>query len=273
MNPIPTSFSPVKPISPAAPYIGGKRNLAKRLDRIISHTPHKLYAEPFVGMGGVFFKRSHRPKAEVINDGSKDIANLFRILQRHYPNFMGMMRYQLAARSEFERLKNTNPNTLTDFERAARFIYLQKCAFGGKVMSRSFGVSKDRPARFDITRLAEILDDIHDRLCGVTIECLPYEDFILRYDSSETLFYLDPPYYDCENYYGKDVFAKTDFDALADILSGIKGKFLLSLNDKPEVREIFKAFKISQITTTYTNARTNGGKVSEVLISNYNWSC
>ena len=186
---------------------------------------------------------------------------------------MGMMRYQLAARSEFERLKNTSPDTLTDFERAARFIYLQKCAFGGKVMSRSFGVSKDRPARFEITRLAETLDDIHDRLCGVTIECLPYQDFIPRYDSSGTLFYLDPPYYDCENYYGKDVFSKTDFDRLAEILSSIKGKFLLSLNDKPEVREIFKTFKISQITTTYANARVNNGRVSEVIISNYNWSC
>ncbi len=265
------SFSPVRPIIPPAPYIGGKRNLAKRLGTIISQTPHTLYAEPFVGMGGVFFKRCARPKAEVINDVSQDVTNLFRVTQRHYTDFMGMMRYQLASRAEFERLSNTDPNMLTDLERAARFLYLQKCAFGGKVTCRAFGVSKDRPARFDVMRLSEILDDIHERLCGVTIECLPYQDFIRRYDGKDTLFYLDPPYYDCENYYGKNLFSKADYEILADILLGLDGKFLLSLNDRPEVRDIFKAFNIEQVTTSYANARTNRGKVSEVIISNYDW--
>jgi len=139
-------------------------------------------------------------------------------------------------------------------------------------MSRSFGVSKDRPARFDITRLAEILDDIHYRLCGVSIECLPYEDFIPRYDSSETLFYLDPPYYGCEGYYGTSVFSKTDFDRLAAILSSIKGKFLLSLNDKPEVRKIFSNFIIKTVPTTYSEGRNNRRKVNELIISNYDFS-
>jgi DNA adenine methylase len=70
----------VQPVRPVAGYIGGKRNLSRRLVAMIDQVDHTLYAEPFVGMGGIFFRRTRRPKAEVINDVSKDVATLFRIL-------------------------------------------------------------------------------------------------------------------------------------------------------------------------------------------------
>ncbi|MHA1570507.1 MAG: DNA adenine methylase, partial [Alphaproteobacteria bacterium] len=129
-------FEPVDPVRPAAGYIGGKRQLAKTIIERIETVPHTTYAEPFVGLGGVFFRRRQRPKAETINDLNGDIANFFRILQRHYPQFMECLRFQIASRKEFERLKVTDPSTLTDLERAARFLYLQKSSFGGKVTGR-----------------------------------------------------------------------------------------------------------------------------------------
>ena len=113
------SLNPIDPTLPVAPYFGGKRLLAKRLIAQINATPHTLYAEPFVGMGGVFLRRTHRPKTEVINDLSRDVANLFRILQRHYQAFLDMLKWQVASRAEFERLMATDPDTLTDLERAA----------------------------------------------------------------------------------------------------------------------------------------------------------
>jgi DNA adenine methylase len=164
-----STLHPISPTLPAAPYIGGKRNLAKRIVARINETPHTLYAEPFIGMGGVFFRRTFRPKAEVINDWSKDVTTLFRVLQRHYPDFMGMLRYQLTSRTEFERLKATDPTTLTDFERSARFLYLQRTAFGGKVTGQNYGTCTERPARFDVTKLSHTLEDLHDRLSGVAI--------------------------------------------------------------------------------------------------------
>ena len=180
--------------SPVAPWQGGKRNLAKRICAIIDATPCVTYAEPFVGMGGIFLRRSTRPKAEVINDRGRDIANLFRILQRHYPQFLDTLRFQLTTRAEFERLLAVDPDTLTDLERAARFLYLQRTAFGGKVSGRNFGVARDRPGRFNLSTLEPMLEDLHSRLSGVTIECLDWSAFIPRYDSADTLFYLDPPY-------------------------------------------------------------------------------
>ena len=135
-------YSQVRPVRPVAPYLGGKRALASRLVARIDALPHSLYAEPFVGMGGVFFRRSRRPKAEVINDLSRDVTNLFRLLQRHYQQLLDVLKWQLCSRAEFNRLMTTPADTLTDLERAARFLYLQRTGFGGKVVGRNFGVSR-----------------------------------------------------------------------------------------------------------------------------------
>lgn len=222
-------------------------------------------------MGGIFLRRSTRPKAEVINDRSRDIANLFRILQRHYVQFLDVLKFGLTTRSEFQRLVQVDPDTLTDLERAARFLYLQRTAFGGKVSGRNFGVSKDRPARFNLTTLEPMLEDFHSRLAGVVIECLDWSNFIPRYDGADTLFYVDPPYWGCENDYGKAMFEREDFQHLAELLDRIRGRFILSLNDVPEVREMFAGFTIEEVKTTYTiGAKLNdqGGSRSELLISN-----
>ena len=208
------------------PYVGGKRLLAKRIIARVEKIQHLCYAEPFVGMGSVFLRRRFAPKLEVINDRSRDVATLFRIVQRHYQAFLDMMKWQLATRVEFERLIATDPDILTDLERSARFYYLQRTGFGGKVISRSFGVSPISPLRFDIS-LAPQLEELHIRLAGIVIENLAYGDFIRRYDRVSTLFYLDPPYFGSESHYRRRRFGRADFEQLAAILRSIQGRFIL----------------------------------------------
>lgn len=251
--------------------MGGKRNLAKRLTAIIDTTPHTFYGEPFVGMGGIFLRRKMQPKAEAINDFGHDVSNLFRILQRHYPQFMDVLRFQLTTRTEFYRLTKVDPTTLTDLERAARFLYLQRTAFGGKVSGRNFGVAGERPARFNLTTLEPMLQDLHERLASVVIECLDYAKFITRYDRNAALFYLDPPYWGTEGCYGKELFSRAEYAKMAALLAGLKGKFILSINDVPEIRDLFAAFKIQAIKTSYTLGKTNAAKgtAPELLISNF----
>ncbi|MDB5724987.1 MAG: methyltransferase [Novosphingobium sp.] len=265
------SFVPVRPTAPVAGYIGGKRNLARRLTDIIDRIDCRTYAEPFVGMGGIFLRRKRRPRAEVINDISGDVATLFRVLQEHYPYFIDMLRFRLAGRAEFERLKAMPPERLTDLQRAARFLYLQRIAFGGKVAGRNFGVDARNPARFNVTQLEPMLADLHERLAGVVIEQLPYAPFIGRYDHAEALFYLDPPYWGCENDYGQDVFSRGDFERLAQLLSEIRGRFVLSINDTAGVRETFGAFRMVEVSTTYSIATTSGRAkpAGELIISNF----
>ncbi len=265
---IPAGLTPVQPVRPVAPYLGGKRNLAKRLCELIDQTPCETYAEPFVGMGGIFLRRSVKPKAEVINDLNRDVATLFRILQRHYRAFRMTIEWQLTTRADFERLTCIDPDTLTDLERAARFLYLQRTAFGGKPSGRNFGVSVGSPGRFDLAKLGPMLEDVHARLSGVIIECLPYGRFIERYDRAGTLFYVDPPYWGGESDYGKGMFAREDFARLAEQLQGIQGRFVLSINDRPEIREMFAWADIQAVQTTYSVASGgNGIKAAELIIS------
>lgn len=246
------SLEVVRPVKPVAPWIGGKRALAGRLADRIAAIPHERYVEPFVGMGGVFFRRRHRPKLEVINDINRDVVTLFRILQRHYQQFLDVLKWQVCSRAEFERLLRVDADTLTDLERAARFLYLQRAAFGGKAIGQSFGVSFETGARFNLAKLVPLLEDVHERLAGVLIERMPYADCIRRYDSRPgALFYCDPPYWGCTNDYGRDVFTAADFEALRDLLAGIQGRFILSINDTAETRAIFAGFAIEEVRLSY----------------------
>jgi DNA adenine methylase len=242
---------PIEPTRTPAAYIGGKKQLSKRLVNLINATPHTTYAEAFVGMGGVFLKRTLQPKAEVINDYSGDVANFFRILQRHYPQLMDTLRFQVTGRREFERLQRSDPSTLTDLERAARFLYLQRAAYGGKVAGRTFGVDVGAPGRFDLNKLGSLLADVHERLAGVVIENLPWQAFVDRYDRSDTLFYLDPPYWGSEGDYGKALFSRDEFGKLAKRLSDLRGRFILSINDVPEVRKLFGSCELVSVDLGY----------------------
>lgn len=247
-----SSLQEVQPVKPVAGYIGGKRNLSRRLVERSGRTPHQLYVEPFVGMGGVFFRRTSRPKSEVINDISADVTTLFRILQRHYQQFLDVLKWQVASRTEFDRLVRTDASTLTDLERAARFLYLQRLSFGGKVSGRVFGVDTTGSARFNLTKLVPMLEDVHERLASVVIERLPYEELIARYDRPHALFYLDPPYWGCEKDYGAGVFSRDDFARLRGLLEGLKGTFILSINDTLGVRDAFAGMAMEEVGLTYT---------------------
>ncbi|NOX39753.1 MAG: DNA adenine methylase [Alphaproteobacteria bacterium] len=254
----------IRPAAPVAPWLGGKKRLAKLIIEKINAIPHKTYVEPFVGMGGVFLRRGFQPRLEVANDLNGEIVNLFRILQRHYPQLMEVMRFQLASRREFERLRGVDPSTLTDLERAARFLYLQRLAFGGQVRG-VFGVAPSHAPRFSLSRLEPILDAAHERLDGVVFESLDWAELIERYDSPDTLFYLDPPYWGGESDYGKDMFDRGDFARMADVLAGIKGRFILSINDRAEIRELFGGFHIEPVRLKYTVA-AGGAKDAQELI-------
>jgi DNA adenine methylase len=218
-------------------------------------------------MGGVFFRRRSRPRAEVINDGNGEVANLFRILQRHYPQFMDTLRFQLSGRREFERLKASDPATLTDLERAGRFLYLQKLAFGGKVSGQNFGVDPRSSAGFNLTRLEPLLADVHERLAGVTIECLDWLAFVDRYDRPGTLFYLDPPYHGTEGDYGKQLFGREQFALMAERLAGLRGRFILSINDVPDIRDTFAGFDFGEAKLNYTVGGGKGTPARELIIT------
>lgn len=250
-----------------AGYFGGKSRLAKQIiQRIPAHT---CYVEPFAGAAWVLFSKDPS-KSEIINDINSELTTLYRCVQHHLEEFVRYFKWVLISREEFARLKKQPPDCLTDIQRAARFYYLQQSAYAGRIdSSNAFGVATSCPPRLNLLRIEEYLSAAHVRLANVFVECRPYADILQRYDRPDTFFYLDPPYWGCEGDYGRNIFSKGDFDTLATLLVGLKGKFLLSINDVPEIREIFKGFKIEPVGVTYSCSKGNATKANELFITNY----
>ena len=262
----------IQAVEPLAPWLGGKKHLARTIIERIDAVPHQCYAEPFVGMGGVFLRRTTRPKSEIINDLNGEIVNLFRIVREHPEELARQFRWVLTSRQEFVRWIAVDPDTLTDVQRAARFTYLQRLSFGGKPAHEAgpgqIALSVDRPARLTAQRMFQLIEAAHLRLQRVHIERLNWDAFLLRYDRTSTLLYLDPPYWNHEKDYGKGIFAREDFTRMAELLGSLNGRFILSLNDRPEVRELFCGFRIETVQTRYSANAKHTRQVNQLLISN-----
>jgi len=250
--------------SPLA-YIGGKCKLSKT---IISMIPeHRAYCEAFAGAGWVFF-RKEPSRYETINDLDSDLVTFYRVVQNHLEEFLRQFKWLLSSREWFEDWKRQQEaGGLTDIQRAARYYYVQRHSFGGRVRARAFGASQLRPPRINLLRIEEEMSDVHLRLARVTIENLPWQEFLKRYDKPQTFFYLDPPYFQAP-YYAHNL-ELADYKEMTGILAKIKAKFILSINDLPEMRETFGGFKIKPVTLKYSASKDGWTTGKELLITNF----
>jgi DNA adenine methylase len=269
LTPTPQRKDSNKPLKSPLGYLGGKSRLAKRIvEKLPAHT---CYVEPFCGGAWVYFTKEPS-RVEILNDRDGELANFWNVIRHHLPEFLRYLDFTVVSREQFKNESEQNPALLTDVQRAVRYYRLQRMGYGGRVVKRTFGTSCTRPSSLNILTVEERLRAAHKRMARTTIENLDACDCITRYDSPETFFYIDPPYWNADFYAVS--FKEQDFERLAQTLGSIKGKFLLSLNDTPEVRKIFADFKIETIETKYTlgNSKVSTGTHSkdrkEVLIHN-----
>lgn len=254
------------PASPMVPWVGGKRRLAPQILPLLPE--HTCYVEPFAGAAALFFAKAPA-KVEVLNDVNGDLVSLYRVVQYHLDEFIRQFRWALTSRQLYAWLQETRPETLTDIQRAARFFYLQKCGFGGKVDGQTFGTATTAPSRLNLLRIEEDLSAVHLRLHQVFIEHLDWANCIERYDRQHTLFYLDPPYWGTEGY-GVD-FGLEQYDRMAELLRTIKGKAAVSVNDIPEMRHAFKGLAMKRLAIKYTVGASGSGRRErgELIIMNF----
>lgn len=246
---------------PLIPWIGGKTRLA---DKLLPLFPdHTCYVEPFAGAAGLLFKKEPS-KVEVLNDINGDLVNLYRVVQHHLVEFLKCFEYADVGRQMFEWEQMKNPETLTDIQRAARFFYLQKLAFGGKVQGQTFGTATTSPPRLNLRRIEEDLTASHLRISRVHVEHLDWQECIRRYDRKHTLFYLDPPYWQTEGY-GVE-FGLEQYEQMADLAASIKGKMVISVNDHKDMRQVFKGLSIKSVPITYTVGGKQGRNEKKELI-------
>ena len=152
-------------------------------------------------------------------------------------------------------------------QRAKNFYYIIKASFGGS--GKHFGVGTTAKPKLNLQEVDNVILAAHERLKRVLIENLDCKDLIERYDREHTLFYLDPPYRVASSKTYHSYFKDEDYIHLNEVLKGIKGRFIMSLNDDLFIRELFKGFRFEEVETTYSIMKSGSSKVRELLIMNF----
>ena len=230
---------------------GGKSKLAKRLI-LMMPKDYEIYVEPFVGAGNVILRKPEQG-LEIINDLEKDIYTILKAV-RDKPEYLNKKLYgqYIDGKEEYKKLLKKND--------AVSLIKIYKQSFLGRK-----GAYMQPDARGHLMGIKTDFVKIGDRLKNVDIYNKPFQYIIHKFDTPFTFFYLDPPY---ENPTESDYKHYVNPLDIYNSIKNIKGKFMLSYNNSPNIRQIFKEFYIKRISTTYS---TDSGekKVIELVITNY----
>ena len=248
-------------------WVGGKKALR---DEILARFPrnYKRYIEVFGGAGWVLFHKPPGNDFVVFNDFNGNLVNLYRCVREQPEALRDELRYMLNSRLDFEYMKGMlhSQAVLPDVRRAAYYYALIRYSYAAGALT--FGSQPHA-----MWNNFPLIESAAGRLQKVVIENKDCVKLIRQYDRPESFFYCDPPYYNADQYYEAVSSDGFDHAGLADALLGIKGKFLLSYNDCPEIRALYDRpgivvegiSRLSNIAQRYEN----GKQYPELLISNY----
>jgi DNA adenine methylase len=244
-------------------WIGGKKLLRKKiLEQFPNPDSYDRYIEVFGGAGWLLFSRDKHASMEVFNDVNGELINLYRIVKHHPDALQKELEWLLMSREQFFDELNRNTRGMTDIQRAARFFCMIKESFGSDC--KSFGIRSR-----DMKKAVDYLKEVSERLNRVVIENHDFERLIKTYDRPGALFYLDPPYYEAEKYY-PDRFNPEDHERLKNCLCDFKGKFILSYNDCPQIRELYEGFTIIEVDRLDNLAnKIESRRYRELIIKNF----
>jgi len=258
-----------------APIIGGKSNV---LEAIINRfPPHLTFVEVFGG-GGVVTLNKSPSRTDIYNDVNDDLINLMEVVRDNPVMFTHMVEMTPYAKGVFDRFREERKAEITDVDpirRAFIYFYLLKTSINAKCQSFSQPSKDSRAPRAESWRtVSAAISKVAHRLRGITITKLDFKECIERFDSPNTFFYVDPPYYKVYCY--EHNLSIERHEELAYLLKKIKGRFLVSINDDPRVREIYSYATIEEITFLYSciaePGREENRHVVELMIRNYSQS-
>lgn len=254
-------------------YYGGKQTMAKT---IVSMLPaHRIYCEPFFGGGAVFFAK---PKSylEAINDNNERLVTFYKQVMNNFDELQQMVQTTLYAESEYKRARDIYNHRVpaSDLEIAWSVWMLTNFSFAGTTEGGwkwDNGKYGSHAAVYMNHRREEFTKWLHDRLSKVQISCRDALEVIKQRDSSDTIFYLDPPYpmADMGHYSG---YSFVNLRELLTLLQTINGKFILSNYMSPILFSfiekngwLYKEIELSLNTSNFKTSR----KKKEILVYNY----
>lgn len=253
-------------------YYGGKQQLAARIINLLPE--HNLYCEPFIGGAAVFFKKPPSP-VEVINDTNQELINFYRVVQRDYTSLEKEIHISLHSRRLHKdaSVVYNNPHLFSEVKRAWAVWVTANQSFGSK-LDNSWGYDRKKGSMSKkLKNKRESFTEAYAiRLGSAQIECADALYVINSRDCEGALFYLDPPYPDCnQGHY--DGYSMDDFENLLRKLSAIKGRFLLSSYPYPILEKYTKDNGWFSQRFEMTKSIDAGAKVRkpkvEVLTANF----
>ena len=240
------------------------------MNKIIPLFPkHDVYVDVFCGSGVVYLNKD-RAKKNIINDLDKDIWSYLKLIQKY-----GSVKSDVV----FNTCEDVKKFFIKEHKSIADKLIYYKIVFctgfsGSKVKKESMIFRK-----FDVQKYLESLDVIKHLLEYSLILNFDYKELIDLYnhkpESKETFYYLDPPYENTSNTFGYAEGSNFDFEKFKKVVDSIKGKFMLSINDSPYIRNLFKEYKMKSINVLQGRVNRNKGvsKQSEfrkeLIIMNY----
>lgn len=277
------------------PYIGGKAHHIKWLDPLFPNN-YTTFVEVFGGAGWVSVKSKKIMVAQhrIYNDYNPLLANVYECLRTNPELMLTKMNsveksnknLYKAYQQELFASQDWTKIVLGDFDLALKYLYLQTQIFSGTPLSTTnvpyFTEIKSNgkySSKYDTLKQKLGNKQIVQRLKDITaVEKMDAVDLIKKYDSPNTFFYVDPPYYKMEFYYSQD-FPRSKHKQLADTLANIQGQFALSYYDFDELKHFYSETQFNwHRQSVYKSAATRGSgnnnykessKGTEILIMNY----
>ena len=238
---------------------GSKRNIVDTLIKMIPS--HKIYVEAFFGGGALYWNKEPSEK-EIINDLDESMVHPFKLLKK--------INIKKAVDDFPNRTVKDYENYLDKPDDSNETIFNKnllegRIYFMSNMKSKLIRINYNNGLPSGFINILPLLKDYKKRIKNTTILNKDYIKVILDYDSPETFFYLDPPYSDSASVYKHSYI---DYEQMAELLKNIKGDFLLSINDDPLIRKIFKGFFYKKIFVKSISHQKNADR-TELLIYNY----
>jgi DNA adenine methylase len=276
-------------IKPFLKWAGGKRQL---LTEIMKHIPKEMhgyaYYEPFIGAGAVFFQL--QPKKAIINDFNSQLILTYKIIKENIEELIRLLKKCQNKNDEkyFYEIRNLDRDTikfnkLTDAEKAARLIFLNKTCFNGLYRVNSQGLFNVPYGKYKNPTICEelVLRKISEYLNNNDVSILNNDfEYAVSGADKNSFIYFDPPYHspDKTNFtgYQADDFGEEEQERLRKVMIEMTNrgaKCLLSNADTDYIRELYDyaPFEIISVQAKRAiNSNPAGrGAVNEVLIKNW----
>jgi DNA adenine methylase len=256
-------------------WVGGKSRLRKQIIELLPE--HTCYVELFAGAAWVLFAKPSS-EVEVLNDIDQELISFFRVVKEKPEDLIASFEWELVSRAEFERLAGLDTSQLTDVQRAHRFYYLIMAGWGGELNYPRFATSITDGGHGNrligaLKTLRQRLEPVYERLRTVIIENLDWRECLERYDRSQTVMYVDPPYPDNGCNYAHNMRDWAEHMELANRLNAAKCQWILSSYDIPEIRDRYPNDYITPVQSfSGMKAKKNQSERvlnKEVLITNF----